>query len=142
MAKAKKGDTVKVHYTGTLGDGSQFDSSQGRDPLEFVVGQGMVIPGFENAVDGLEVGESVSVAIPCADAYGEYNDELTGTIGRDRLPDDLNPEVGMMLQLSAEDGQTLQVMVTEMDEETISVDGNHPLAGKDLNFDIELVEIA
>ncbi|MFW5488637.1 MAG: FKBP-type peptidyl-prolyl cis-trans isomerase [Desulfovibrio sp.] len=142
MAKAKKGDTVKVHYTGTLGDGSQFDSSQGRDPLEFVVGQGMVIPGFENAVDGLEVGESVSVAIPCADAYGEYNDELTGTIERDRLPDDLNPEVGMMLQLSAEDGQTLQVMVTEMDEETISVDGNHPLAGKDLNFDIELVEIA
>ncbi len=142
MAKAKQGDTVKVHYTGTLGDGSQFDSSRDREPLEFVIGQGMVIPGFDNAVDGLEIGESVSVAIPCVEAYGEYNDDLTGTIERDRLPQDLSPEVGMVLQLSAEDGQTLQVMVTEMDDESISVDGNHPLAGKDLNFDIELVEIA
>jgi peptidylprolyl isomerase len=142
MAKAKQGDTVKVHYTGTLGDGSQFDSSREREPLEFVIGQGMVIPGFDNAVDGLEVGESVSVSIPCDQAYGEYNDDLTGVIERERLPQDLSPEVGMVLQLSAEDGQTLQVMVTEVEDASIAVDGNHPLAGKDLNFDIELVDIA
>ena len=141
MSQAKSGDTVKIHYTGTLDDGSQFDSSAGRDPLEFTLGSGQVIPGFDNAVDGMSVGDKKSVNIPPADAYGERHDQLVQEVPHSALPEDLTPEVGMGLQAQGPDGQVMNLTVTEVGEESITVDGNHPLAGKALNFDIELVSI-
>jgi peptidylprolyl isomerase len=141
MAEAKNGDTVKVHYTGTLEDGSKFDSSAGRDPLEFTIGEGKLLKPFESAVMGLSPGESIRVNIPAEEAYGQRRDELVGQVSRDQLPDDLSPEVGMQLQLQPPQGQPVVMTVIEMDDERITLDGNHQLAGQDLNFDIELVEI-
>ena len=141
MSQAKSGDTVKIHYTGTLDDGTQFDSSQGRDPLEFEVGSGQVIPGFDKAVEGMTVGDSKSVRIEADDAYGPRHEQLIQQVERSVLPDDLNPETGMALQSSSPDGQVTQFMVTEVTDETITVDANHPLAGHALSFDIELVDI-
>ena len=141
MSHAKSGDTVKIHYTGTLDDGTQFDSSQGRDPLEFEVGSGQVIPGFDKAVEGMTVGDSKSVRIEADDAYGPRHEQLIQQVERSVLPDDLNPETGMALQSSSPDGQVTQFMVTEVTDETITVDANHPLAGHALSFDIELVDI-
>jgi peptidylprolyl isomerase len=141
MSQAKSGDTVKIHYTGTLDDGTQFDSSQGRDPLEFEVGSGQVIPGFDKAVEGMTVGDSKSVRIEADDAYGPRHEQLIQQVERSVLPDDLNPETGMALQSSSPDGQVAQFMVTEVTDETITVDANHPLAGQALSFDIELVDI-
>ena len=141
MSHAKSGDTVKIHYTGTLDDGTQFDSSQGRDPLEFEVGSGQVIPGFDKAVEGMTVGDSKSVRIEADDAYGPRHEQLIQQVERSVLPDDLNPETGMALQSSSPDGQVAQFMVTEVTDETITVDANHPLAGQALSFDIELVDI-
>lgn len=141
MSNAKTGDTVKIHYTGKLDDGTQFDSSAGRDPLEFELGGGQVIPGFDSAVEGMAVGESKSVRIEPEQAYGPRHDQLMQQVPRDQLPDDLTPEVGMALQSQSPDGQVMVLMIAAVDEETITVDANHPLAGQALNFDIELVEI-
>ena len=141
MSHAKSGDTVKIHYTGTLDDGTQFDSSQGRDPLEFEVGSGQVIPGFDKAVEGMTVGDSKSVRIEADEAYGPRHEQLIQQVERSVLPDDLNPETGMALQSSSPDGQVTQFVVTDVSDENITVDANHPLAGQALSFDIELVDI-
>ena len=141
MSNAKSGDTVKIHYTGTLDDGTQFDSSQGREPLEFEVGSGQVIPGFDKAVEGMAVGDSKNVRIEPDEAYGPRHEQLVQEVDRSLLPDDLDPREGMTLQSNSPDGQTMQFMVTAVAEETITVDANHPLAGQALSFDIELVEI-
>ncbi|HBN77036.1 MAG TPA: peptidylprolyl isomerase [Planctomycetaceae bacterium] len=141
MNAAKSGDTVRIHYTGKLEDGTQFDSSEGRDPLEFSLGSGKVIPGFDNAVEGMAVGDRKSVTIPPEEAYGPRHEQLIQVVPRNRLPDGMTPTVGMDLQSQNENGQVMQFSVTAVDEESITVDGNHPLAGKALSFDVELVEI-
>lgn len=141
MSQAKSGDTVKIHYTGTLDDGTEFDSSAGRDPLEFEIGSGQVIPGFDNAVEGMAVGDKKNVRIDAADAYGERHEQLVQQVPRSALPDDLAPEEGMALQSQSPDGQVMMLMVTAVGDEEITVDANHPLAGKALTFDIELVSI-
>ena len=142
MSQAKSGDTVKIHYTGTLDDGSQFDSSAGRDPLEFVLGSGQVIPGFDNAVTGMAVGDSKNVKIEPEEAYGPRHEQLIQEVPKTALPEDMNPEVGMGLQSQTPDGQVMQLTVTAVGETTITVDANHPLAGQTLSFAIELVAIA
>jgi peptidylprolyl isomerase len=141
MTQAKSGDTVKIHYTGRLNDGTVFDSSAGRDPLEFTLGSGQVIPGFDAGVDGMQVGESKTVEIPNDQAYGPHYAEMVATVGRDQLPEGMNPEIGDQLQVQQPNGQPVMVVVTASDDASITIDGNHPLAGKDLIFDIELVEI-
>ena len=143
MSEAKKGSTVKVHYTGKKGsDGTVFDSSEGKDPLEFKLGDGELIPGFEQAVEGMKAGESNSVTIPSDQAYGEPKEDLVITFERDRLPDDISPEVGQQLQLQHKDGNNIPVVVTELNESEVTLDANHPLAGEDLVFDIEVVDIS
>lgn len=142
MSQAKSGDTVKIHYTGTLEDGTEFDSSAGREPLEFAIGSGQVIPGFDNAVDGMTVGDNITVTIPAGEAYGERHDQLVQEVPRTALPEDMNPEIGMQLQSQSPDGQIMNLLVTAVEVESITVDGNHPLAGQALTFAIELVEIA
>ncbi len=141
MTKAKSGDTVRIHYTGTLDDGTQFDSSSGRDALEFALGAGQVIPGFDSAVDGMAVGETKEVTIAPDDAYGQRHEQLVQTVPRDVLPDEIDPAVGMQLQSQSPGGQVLNLVVTEVGDESITVDANHPLAGQALTFSIELVEI-
>ncbi len=136
----KKGDTVRAHYTGTLEDGMVFDSSRERDPLEFVLGKGMLIPGFEAAVEGHEPGETVTVTIPPAEAYGEVDPELVFTVARAQVPDHIPLEVGTPLQLSNEQGQ-MDVTITEVGADEITLDANHPLAGKTLTFEIEIVSV-
>lgn len=140
MAQAKSGDTVRVHYTGRLEDGSVFDSSRGREPLEFVLGAHQVIPGFEEAVDGLSPGEERSVNIPVDRAYGPRREEMMLSVPRDQFPDEIRPEVGQQLQMS-QDGQVAVVTVTGVTEAEVTLDANHPLAGKALTFDVQLVEI-
>ncbi len=140
MAQARSGDTVRVHYTGRLEDGSVFDSSEGREPLEFVLGAQQVIPGFEEAVDGLSPGEERSVSIPADRAYGPRREEMVLTVGRDQFPDEIQPEVGQQLQMS-QDGQVAIVTITGVSDADVTLDANHPLAGKDLMFDVQLVEI-
>ena len=142
MSKAKSGDTVKIHYTGTLGDGSEFDSSAGREPLEFALGGGQVIAGFDNAVDGMSVGESKTVTIPPGEAYGDRHEQLLQEVPKTSLPDDMQPEVGMQLQSQSPEGQIMNLVIAEVADESITVDANHPLAGQALTFAIELVEIA
>lgn len=142
MSEAKKGDKVKVHYTGRLNDGSEFDSSKDREPLEFEIGSQQVIPGFENAVLGLKTGESVTVNIPSDDAYGPRVDEMVLKIEKEKLPPDFNPELGQQFQLPQQNGQNVVVTVTDISDTQIELDANHPLAGKDLTFDIQLVEIS
>jgi peptidylprolyl isomerase len=134
------GKTVKVHYKGTLNDGSVFDSSEGRDPIEFEMGAGNVIPGFETAVGGMEIEETKSVTIPSAEAYGDVNDDMVGMVPRNSLPDDIEPEVGMVLSMQSPDGE-MPVRIVEMDEENLTLDANHPLAGQDLTFELTLVEV-
>ncbi len=141
MSEAKAGDTVRVHYTGTLDDDTQFDSSSEGTPLEFAIGGGQVLPGFENAVEGMSVGESKSVRIEADDGYGLRHEQLIQEVPKSALPDDLTPELGMQLQASDPEGRVTNLTVTEVGDESITVDANHPLAGKALNFDIELVEI-
>jgi peptidylprolyl isomerase len=142
MSQAKPGDTVRIHYTGTLADGSEFDSSAGRDPLEFAIGSGQVIPGFDSAVEGMRIGEKKTVTIAAADAYGEHNQNLVHDVPRSTLPEELNDvQVGMPLQAQGPNGEVVMMTVTAVTDEIMTVDGNHPLAGKDLTFDIELVEI-
>jgi FKBP-type peptidyl-prolyl cis-trans isomerase 2 len=140
MPQAKQGDTVRVHYTGTLEDGQEFDSSRGLDPLTFTIGAGAVIPGFDDAVTGMAVGDEKRVTIPAADAYGPRRDELTVRIPRTELPPDLELEEGTQLRMEQDD-QSLVVTVRELDDETVTLDANHPLAGESLTFDLRLVEI-
>lgn len=142
MTQAKSGDTVKVHYTGTLDDGNEFDSSAGREPLEFSLGSGQVIAGFDNAVDGMAVGESKTVTIPPDEAYGDRHERLVQQVPRTSLPDDMTPEVGMQLKSQSPDGQVMNLIISEVAEESITVDANHPLAGQTLTFAFELVEIS
>lgn len=169
MAQAKTGDKVKVHYTGTLEDGSVFDTSegdmeqpqdhscgcgskkgaddgcgcsgQGAEPMEFVIGAGQLIPKFEAAVIGLQPGESVTVTIAADDAYGQRAEEMVAVVERSEIPAEINPEPGHQMEVILEDGSPLPVLVTEVTETTITLDGNHPLAGRDLTFAIRLVEI-
>ena len=141
MTQAKSGDTVRIHYTGTLDDGTEFDSSSGRDPLEFALGGGQVIPGFDSAVDGMAVGESKTVTIPADQAYGDRHEQLVQEVPKTALPEEIDPAVGMQLQSRSPEGHVMNLVVTEVAEETITVDGNHPLAGQALTFAIELVEI-
>lgn len=170
MAQAKTGDKVKVHYTGTLEDGSVFDSSevspeqanehscgcsskkdiaQGcgcdghvSEPMEFIIGAGQLIPKFEAAVIGLEPGQIVTITIPADDAYGQRAEEMVAVIERSEIPADINPEPGHQMEVILEDGSPLPVLVTEVTDSTITLDGNHPLAGLDLTFAIRLVEIS
>ncbi len=139
--KAKTNDKVKVHYTGKLTSGEVFDSSKGREPLEFTVGGGQMIKGFDEAVNGMEMNEQITVTIPSAEAYGEKREDLIQEISRDQLPEDMQPEIGQKLVATNDLGHQTQVAVTEVTNETITVDANHELAGKDLVFEIELVGI-
>ena len=141
MTQAKSGDTVRVHYTGSLNDGTQFDSSIGREPLEVKLGSGAVIPGFDAALQGMSVGESKTVTIPSDQAYGERRQEALQEHPRAALPAELDLQVGMQLQGQTQDGQRLLLTIAEISEETVLLDANHPLAGEDLTFDLELVEI-
>ena len=170
MTQAKTGDKVKVHYTGTLEDGSVFDSSENDmeqsddnnhcgcsskkntdkgcgcdshscDPMEFVIGSGQLIPKFEAAVIGLEPGQSITITIPADDAYGQRAEEMVAVIERSEIPAEINPEPGHQMEVILEDGSPLPVLVTDVTDTTITLDGNHPLAGRDLTFTIRLVEI-
>jgi FKBP-type peptidyl-prolyl cis-trans isomerase 2 len=141
MTQVKSGDKIKVHYHGKLTNGDTFDSSEGREPLEFEVGSGMVIPGFDNGVTGMTVGEKKTINIPFDEAYGAKNPEMIIEMPKDRFPADMEIEMGMPLMMSDQQGQQFQVTITEIREETVMLDANHPLAGQDLVFDLELVEI-
>ena len=139
--KVKKGDTIQVHYTGKFEDGKEFDSSLNRQPLQFEVGAGRVIKGFEDAVIGLQTGEKKTVTVSAEDAYGSFDENLLIEIPRKNVPEDVTPEVGMRLQLVNQQGQAAHVVVTEVLDKTVRLDANHPLAGKTLVFDLEVLEI-
>ncbi|MBO9572565.1 MAG: peptidylprolyl isomerase [Chitinophagaceae bacterium] len=142
MQQAKAGDTVKVHYHGKLTDGTTFDSSQGREPLQFTVGNGDVIRGFDDGVTGMKVGDKKTIHIPADDAYGQKDDSRVVEFPIANFPPDLKPEVGMQLNMTNGSGQVIPVVIQEVGQDTVMLDANHPLAGKDLVFDIELVDIA
>lgn len=142
MTQVKNGDTVKVHYTGKLTTGDQFDSSVGREPLEFTVGAGQMIPGFDAALPGMAIGDKKTVNIPAADGYGEINEQAIIEFPKENVPEDMKLEPGMSLTLSNQEGQPFPVVVKEVKDDVVILDANHFLAGKDLVFDIELVEIA
>jgi peptidylprolyl isomerase len=141
MANAQNGDTVHIHYTGRLDDGQVFDSSRDRDPLSFTLGEGQVIPGFEEAVRGMEPGDEKTTTIPPESAYGPRREELTMSFPREQLPDGLEPQVGQQLNMQTAEGQAFQVTVVGSDDASVQLDANHPLAGQALTFDIELVKI-
>ncbi len=138
---AKQGDTVKVHYTGKLKDGTVFDSSRERDPLEFKIGSGSLIAGFENGVIGMAPGDSKTLEINPEEGYGERRDDLTVTVEKERLPENINVEVGQALRMERENGSTIDVVVSDVGEAEVTLDANHPLAGKTLLFEVELVEV-
>ena len=139
--QVKKGDKIKVHYHGKLDDGTTFDSSEGRDPLAFEVGSGMVIPGFDAGVTGMEKGDKKTIKIPSDEAYGPTLDEMIMEFPKERFPEDMKPEIGMTLNMSNQEGQSFPVVIKEVKDDVVVLDANHPLAGKDLTFDLELVEI-
>lgn len=139
--KAQKGDTVKVHYTGRFPEGEMFDTSEGNDPLEFDLGAGQVIQGFEEAIIGMEKGEKKNVQIPVDKAYGKIIPEYILKASRAQLPENLEPQIGMQLQMPTPEGTPIQVSITDFDESSITLDANHPLAGQDLEFDLELIGI-
>ena len=141
MSQAKKGDSVKIHYTGKLADGTVFDSSAGRDPLDFTLGGGQVIAGFEEAVLGMVIGDKKKVTIPAHKAYGEKNEEMVIEVPRSQVPPDLNPEVDQKLQMGGPNGELIVVTVVEVNDEVVILDANPPLAGKDLTFELELMAI-
>ena len=141
MSEVKTGDTVQVHYTGRLESGEQFDSSRERDPLQFTLGNGELIPGFENAVIGMNVGDVKTIQIPSQEAYGPYMENMKITVDKAKLPEDMELKIGMNLTLRGSDERKLNVRVIDIAENTVTMDANHPLAGKDLMFDIELVKI-
>ena len=141
MRQVKKGDTVKVHYHGKLTTGETFDTSDGKEPLEFKVGDGDVIKGFEEGVMGMKIGDRKTIQIPAEDAYGDKNEEMMIEFPKDRFPSEMNPEVGMPLTMSNGAGENFRVTITEIKDDSVILDANHPLAGEELIFDIELVEI-
>ena len=141
MKTVEENDKVALHYTGTLSNGETFDSSEGRDPLSFEVGSGQVIPGFDKAVRGMKVDESKKFTVPSAEAYGEPNEELVYEVPLASIPAELKPHEGQRLVSNLEDGRQIPVTVTKVAEDTITLDANHPLAGKDLTFDIKIVSI-
>lgn len=142
MKQAKEGDRVKIHYTGRLEDGTVFDSSEGRPPLDFKIGEKKLMPGIENGVVGMEIDSELTVEIPYKEAFGERRDELIVEVERSNFPEDLNPEVGQQLQLKQSDGNAIIMTVLDLKKDTVTLDGNHPLAGENLIFDLKLVEIA
>ncbi|REC58562.1 peptidylprolyl isomerase [Rhodosalinus sediminis] len=141
MTQAKSGDTVRIHYTGTLSDGSTFDSSREREPLQFTLGSGEIIPGLDKAIPGMSVGESKRVDVPADDAYGQHDPSAKQEIPREGIPADIPLDPGTRLQMQTPEGQVLPVTVVTATDETVTLDANHPLAGKDLTFEVELVEI-
>ena len=141
MTQVKSGDTVRIHYTGTLLDGSTFDSSDGRDPLEFEVGSGHVIAGLDVALPGMVVGDKKTVNVPCQEAYGPIDPDMRQVVSRGSIPPDIPLEIGLRLQMQAPDGQALPVVVSELTDDEVTLDANHPLAGYDLVFAIELVSV-
>jgi len=141
MKKAKNGDTVKVHYTGRLDDGTIFDSSEGKNPLEFTIGEGLLMQAFEDGVIGLIEGESTKIQVPAQEAYGLRHDKLIAKIPFEALPEGLTPEVGMRLQMRTPEDQNIVLRIVEVSQNDITVDANHELADEDLNFEIELMEI-
>jgi peptidylprolyl isomerase len=142
LKKAERGDTVKIHYTGRFDDGTVFDSSRDREPLQFTTGRGRLIKGFENSVIGMSVGETKTVKIPPEEAYGARRDNLVIKRERSKFPPSMEPEVGLLLNVRHQDGSMLEVTVTEVTEDLVTLDGNHPLAGKNLTFEIELVDVS
>ena len=141
MQEAKRGDKVKVHYHGKLTNGETFDSSSGREPLEFEIGSGSVIKGFDDGVSGMKVGEKRTINIPVDEAYGQRSEDMLIEFPKDRFPNDMDIKEGMQLMMSNGTGQNIPVIVTEVKDDAVILDANHPLAGEDLIFDIELVEI-
>ena len=141
MSKVKDGDTVKVHYTGKLENGDVFDSSREREPFEFTLGNKAVIPGFEKGVVGMGVGDTKTIEIPPEEAYGGKQDELVVEVQKSELPDDITPTIGQRLQIKQQDGNPIVVTITELTDDSITLDANHPLAGYTLFFDVELVDI-
>lgn len=142
MIKAKDGDTVRVQYTGKLEDGSVFESSMEQDSLQFTIGKGQVLHGVEQAVIGMQPQESKTVLVPAAEAYGPHRDEMTTQVQRSQFPDSVELKVGQRLQIKQKNGQSIAVSVLDLSDSTVTLDANHPLAGKDLTFDLQLVEIA
>lgn len=140
MTQAKRGDTVHVHYRGTLDDGTEFDSSEGSDPIVFTIGAGQVIPGFEDAIEGMAPGDKKTERMEAGNAYGDRRDELVFTVGRDQMPEG-EVELGDMLRVGFPDGSNATVQVTGVDDKSVTLDANHPLAGKPLTFELELVTI-
>ncbi len=141
MTQVKTGDTVKIHYTGTLADGTTFDSSEGRDPLEFQVGSGQIIPGLDTAIPGMTVGDKKVVEVACGDAYGDLNPDARQAVPREQIPAEIPLDLGTQLQMQSPTGQIVPVTIVEVSETEVTLDANHPLAGKDLTFAIELVQI-
>jgi peptidylprolyl isomerase len=141
MEQAKTGDTVKVHYTGRLDDGTEFDSSNGRSPLEFTIGEGDLIPSFEQAIVGMAPGEIKTITVEADSAYGPYREEMVLVVERDQFPPHIEPQVGQQFEIRQANNQTFDVVVTDVSNSSVTLDANHPLAGEDLIFDIELVEI-
>jgi peptidylprolyl isomerase len=141
MKQAQEGDTVRIHYTGTLDNGTQFDSSVDQEPIEFTLGNKTVIPGFETGVTGMQVGDQKKIHIPAEEAYGERNDALVEEVPLQHFPDDMELKVGMHLQAQSPNGENFNVVVTALSDASATIDGNHPLAGEALNFELELVEI-
>ncbi|MCC5963807.1 MAG: peptidylprolyl isomerase [Rhodobacteraceae bacterium] len=141
MTQATAGNTVQIHYTGTLNDGSVFDSSEGREPLEFELGSGTIIPGLDSAIDGMAEGEQKTVTIPSAEAYGEYQPQACQDVPREQFPDDIPLEPGTRLQMQTPEGRAIPVTITEVKQEAVTLDANHPLAGQDLTFAVEIVSV-
>ncbi|MDN2565504.1 peptidylprolyl isomerase [Aquibium sp. A9E412] len=141
MTEVKSGDVVRIHYTGKLADGTEFDSSAGREPLEFQVGAGQIIPGLDNHVEGMTVGEQSSVTVPADQAYGPRDEAQVQAIPRSAIPDTIELSVGARLHANTQDGRQIALTVTDFDDESVTVDANHPLAGRDLVFDVEVVEV-
>ncbi|WP_157020291.1 FKBP-type peptidyl-prolyl cis-trans isomerase [Mesorhizobium xinjiangense] len=141
MAEVKSGDTVRIHYTGKLADGTEFDSSAGREPLEFQVGAGQIIPGLDRQIDGMSVGDKQTLTIPADEAYGQRDDARVQTLPRSTVPPDIELAVGARLQATTSEGGTVTLLVTDLNDDEVTVDANHPLAGENLVFDVEIVEI-
>lgn len=141
MSQAKPGDTVRMHYSGSLADGTEFDSSKGREPLEFTLGSGQIIPGLDNALTGMETGETKQVVVEPGEGYGERDPSRIQAVPREQIPDHIPTDPGTQLQMQTPDGQTLPVTVAGTTETEVTLDANHPLAGQQLTFDVELVEI-
>lgn len=142
MSQAKDGDTVKVHYTGTLENGEVFGTTKDGEPLELTLASGKIIPGFEKGITGMEVGDTKTITVPPGEAYGPRRKELIVDIKKTDLPEDITPAIGKQLQIRQKDGNPIEVTITDMDEDTVTLDANHPLAGNTLLFEVELLEIA